>query len=312
MLKNTIVKTFYKKTIPYIWGYHNFCLLLKTLFPSSAYNWINRIPVKPGLIINVKSSVGSILLTSPERCSIAKKFFWTNGLIQPKEDEVAIECFIKLSQKSKFILDIGSNSGIFSLISAKANPDAKVFSYDILPEAFKILKDNIIVNNLLDRVMPLLIGVGKNSIFHSPMTNITSEMPTSLKLDQDYKGNNSIEVEIKNLDDIFSELCINDQTCIKIDVEGFEGDIFENAKFVLENHRPYFLCEVLTTTTNHSNYNNLLSNYNYKKFLITDEGIEEHENINPNIKFKDWLFIPKEKSENILDYLFKYRKLIRL
>ena len=50
------------------------------------------------------------------------------------------------------------------------------------------------------------------------------------------------------------------------------------------------------------NYNNLLLNYNYKKFLVTDMGIE-HENINPDIRFKDWLFILKEKSENILDYL---------
>ena len=303
MLKTTIVKTFYKKTIPHFWGYHSFCLFLKILFPSTHYNWINRIPVKPGLIISVKSSIGSILLTTPERCSIAKKFFWTNGLIQPKEDEIAIESFIKLSQKSKFILDIGSNSGIFSLISAKANPGAKVFAYDILPEAFNILTDNLIINDLRDRVVPILKGVGRNSIFHAPMTNITSEMPTSLKLDENYKGNDSIAVEIKTLDDIFSELCINEQTCIKIDVEGFEGDIFENAKFVLENHRPYFLCEVLTTTTDYSNYNNLLSNYNYKKFLITDEGLMDHENINPNIKFKDWLFIPKEKSENVLEHL---------
>ena len=60
---------------------------------------------------------------------------------------------------------------------------------------------------------------------------------------------------------------------------------------------------MLTTTTDYSNYNNLLSNYNYKKFLITDKGLMDYENINPNIKFKDWLFIPKEKSENVLKHL---------
>ena len=181
MLKTTIVKTFYKKTIPHFWGYHNFCLFLKILFPSVSYNWINRIPVKPGLSINVKSSIGNILLTSPERCSIAKKFFWTNGLIQPKEDEVAIENFIKLSQKSKFILDIGSNSGIFSLISAKANPGAKVFAYDILPEAFNILTDNLILNNLIDTVIHLLNGTGNHTIFHDAMTTIKSDILNRLK-----------------------------------------------------------------------------------------------------------------------------------
>lgn len=304
MINASILKTFYKKTIPYIWGYGFFCAIVRSTFSNSSFAWLSRLPVKPGLNVNVKFSLGSVILTKPERCSIAKKFFWTDGKIQPKEDELAIEYFVKLAQKSKYILDIGSNSGIFSLISSKANPKAKVYAYDILPEAFHILIDNLIINNLMDSVTPYLKGVGKNSTFHAPINNITSEMPTSLKLDQDYSGIDSTIVEVKTLDDIFSDLQIDNQACIKIDVEGFEFDIFENSMWVLQEHRPYFLCEVLTTAPNYYEYNNLLSENNYNKYLITDGELILYEDIVPNIRFKDWLFIPKEQSEEVLSHLY--------
>lgn len=301
MLKTSTIKTLFKRTVPYVWGYAHMCALIKSIFPKAAFNWISRLPVKPGLVIKAKFGSNSIFLSKPERCSIAKKFFWTDGHILPKEDEMAINYFITLSQQSKYILDIGSNSGIFSLIASRSNPNAKVFSYDILPEAFHLLIDNLMINNLMDSVTPFLNGVGKSGVYHAPMNNITSEMPTSLKLDQSYKDHNSIEVEVKTLDNIFSELHINEQACIKIDVEGFEADIFENSKLVLEIHRPFFLCEVLTTTLDYFKYDTLLSNYHYKKFLITDMGLIAYEDISPNIRFKDWIFIPKEKLDNVFD-----------
>ncbi len=303
MIRSSIIKILYKKTIPYLWGYDNFCSLIKLLFNNSSSPWLSRLPVKPGLLINAKFSLGNFILTRPERCSIAKKLYWTNGRIYPLEDELAIEYFARLSQDSKFILDIGSNSGVFSIVSAIANPKAKVFSYDILPEAFHILIDNLIINNLTALVTPYLIGVGKSSIYHAPFNNITSEMPTSLKLDQDYKDNNSVEVEVKTLDNIFYELKIDDQACIKIDVEGFEGDILRNSILVLKNHRPYFLCEVLSTVLDFSDYDKLLSEYSYNKYLITDKGLILHEKIIPNIRFKDWLFIPKEKADKVISFL---------
>ena len=86
MINASILKTFYKKTIPYIWGYGFFCTIVRSTFSNSSFAWLWRLPVKPGLTVNVKFSQGSIILTKPERCSIAKKFFWTDGKIQPKNN----------------------------------------------------------------------------------------------------------------------------------------------------------------------------------------------------------------------------------
>ena len=69
-------------------------------------------------------------------------------------------------------------------------------------------------------------------------------MPTSLKLDENYKGHDSIAVEIKTLDDIFSELCINEQTCIKIDVEGFELSVLQGIENLIKNNKVFLQIEI--------------------------------------------------------------------
>ena len=88
------IKYFYKITVPYIWGYGLLCNLLKKIFTKIDINLVTRIPVKPGIIVDVNLSIGNLKLCDPERCSIAKKLFWTNGSIIPKEDNFALEYFI--------------------------------------------------------------------------------------------------------------------------------------------------------------------------------------------------------------------------
>tara|TARA_Y100001935_G_scaffold49844_1_gene41485 strand:+ start:5469 stop:6383 length:915 start_codon:yes stop_codon:yes gene_type:complete len=294
------IKYFYKITVPYIWGYGLLCNLLKKIFTKIDINLVTRIPVKPGIIVDVNLSIGNLKLCDPERCSIAKKLYWTNGNIIPKEDNFALEYFINLAKNSKYIFDIGANSGIFALSSALVNPKAKIFTFDILPESMYILNKNIHINGFSNLIKSNLIGVGANSYFDAPKGNVSSEMPTSVKLDSKYPNIDTIKVEIKTLDDIFTDLKVSDQSCIKIDVEGFEGDIFKNAQKVLNHHRPFILCEVLITTEDYSNYCRTLSENNYMKYLITDNNIKSHDKIIPHERFKDWLFIPKEKSEDVL------------
>ena len=73
-----------------------------------------------------------------------------------------------------------------------------------------------------------------------------------------------------------------------------------DAQKVLNHHRPFILCEVLNTTEDYPNYCRILSENNYIKYLITDINIKLYDKIIPHEKFKDWLFIPKEKTEDVL------------
>lgn len=293
------LKKLYKTTIPYLWGYEFFCNILKIVFSRVNVNLVTRLPVKPGIIVDANLSIGILKLSKPERCSIAKKLYWTDGNIIPEEDNFALESFIRLVKKSHIVLDIGANSGIFALSSALANPKAKIYTFDILPESIDILEKNIEINGLSNSINSNLIGVGAKSFFYAPKGSISSEMPTSLKLDSNHNNLDTKKVEIKTLDDIYDDFNLSGQASIKIDVEGFEGDIFKNASNVIKNYRPFILCEVLTSTNNYSEYCDFLSKNHYIKYLVTENSIRSLDKIVPHKKYKDWFFIPKEKSKEV-------------
>jgi FkbM family methyltransferase len=252
---------------------------------------MSRLPVKPGTSIPFCFDDGNLLLTHPERCSIAKKMFWDNGVRKPVEDQIAINLFSKLSKKADIILDIGANSGLFSLVSAIANPNAKIIAFDILPEAYHILIDNLMFNNLLSKVEVRLVGIGKKGeIFYAPFNNISSEMPSSLSLGFKPILENQVKVSVMSLDEVCIPQFLDTRMLIKIDVEGTEFDIFDNAEKTLKVIKPDFICEVLPIAKKFEVYDKILDDYGYQKYLITDTGLVKQDRIKPDLHFKDWYF----------------------
>lgn len=288
-MKSYFLKKTLKKTIVFLPGYHSFCLFLRKIKPKS-WVWVDRIPVKPGVLVPVHSSVGDFYMSRPERCSIAKKFFWTNGAREPYVDRIALDLFSDLVKKSSVVLDIGANSGLFSLVAARANPDAEIISFDILPESYHILIDNLLLNDMLPVVDHNLIGVGRNGVYRAPFDNISSEMPSNLSTDYNINNCMKIAVPIKTLDDICYPRFVGMKVCIKIDVEGTEVDIFAYGCKTLETIKPDIICEVLCSSREYENYDQLLDNYSYFKYLITERGLVEFNKIVPNEYYKDWFF----------------------
>lgn len=297
MMNNMLIKRLFKKTIPFLPGYHLLCLALRKYKPKN-WEWMHRVPVKPGILVLIHSKVGDFYMSRPERCSIAKKFFWTQGVRDPVEDRISLDLFASLSKRSNAILDIGANSGLFSLVAAKSNPDAEIIAFDILPEAYHVLIDNLILNNLLEKVEIQLVGVGGDEgVFYAPFNNITSEMTTGMSLDWGAINDNQVRVRIKTLDDICLPRFIGKKLCIKIDVEGTEVDIFTHGCKTLDMIKPDIICEVLTFGRQIDLYDQILKDYSYRKYLITNEGLKEFDKIKPDVRFKDWFFTIKNNSE---------------
>jgi len=308
-----LIKRLVKKTMPHMLGYHALCLALQKHRPKH-WEWVDRIPVKPGIIVSVHSSSGDFYMSRPERCSIAKKYFWTQGIREPAEDRVALDLFASLSKKSNVALDIGANSGLFSLVAAKSNPDMEIIAFDILPEAYHVLIDNLILNNMIEKVETKLIGIGdKGGKFEAPFNTVSSEMPTSLSLD--YKSTNDkpnsisldckainddqvqVQVATKSLDEICIPRFVGKILCIKIDVEGTEVDIFTHGRDTLNVIKPDIICEVLQGARGVDIYDQILESCSYRKFLITDKGLKEFDKIKPDVRYKDWFFTTKSDFE---------------
>ena len=304
-MNSTLIKRLFKQTIPLLPGYHSLCLFLQKHRPKK-WEWIDRIPVKKGVLVLIHSSVGDFYMSRPERCSIAKKYFWTQGVREPVEDRIALNLFASLSKYSNTVLDIGANSGLFSLVAAKSNPEAEVFAFDILPEAYHVLFDNLILNNLLGKVDIQLIGIGeKGGTFYAPFNNISSEMPSALSLDCKPINDDQVKVSIKSLDEICIPRYVGKKLCIKIDVEGTEVDIFLHGSETLRIIKPDIICEVLPGARRIDIYDKILDDYSYRKYLITNEGFKRFDRIKPDTRFKDWFFTTKNNFDIDIEELLR-------
>jgi tRNA (guanine37-N1)-methyltransferase len=61
-----------------------------------------------------------------------------------------------LVQKGETVVDLFAGVGPFSVLIAKTSEDAKVYAVDINPEAIELLKTNIRLNRVENRVFPIL------------------------------------------------------------------------------------------------------------------------------------------------------------
>jgi tRNA (guanine37-N1)-methyltransferase len=62
----------------------------------------------------------------------------------------------KLVKPNEIVVNLFAGVGCFSLIIAKFSKVEKVYSIDINPEAIRYMKENILLNKLIGRVIPLL------------------------------------------------------------------------------------------------------------------------------------------------------------
>ncbi len=61
-----------------------------------------------------------------------------------------------LVRNGENMVDLFAGVGPFSILAAKNNPETKVYAVDINPEAFELLKRNIRLNRVENRVLPIL------------------------------------------------------------------------------------------------------------------------------------------------------------
>jgi FkbM family methyltransferase len=160
-----------------------------------------------------------------------------------------LDKILEYYKKDTHFLDIGSNYGCHSIGVAneikKNNGNGKVYSFELQPEIFKLFEENVKLNGLEEVIIPQFFGLGdknENKNFIVPNDYDVNANPGGLSflnqnLDENSKNENA---EIKRLDD----LNIDNISVIKIDVEGYELEVFEGGKATIEKNRPVIIIEM--------------------------------------------------------------------
>ncbi|MGZ6520119.1 MAG: FkbM family methyltransferase, partial [Bacteroidia bacterium] len=138
--------------------------MLKTLkFPENIYRHLYFEDV-----FTVKSESYKFLITH-YGFQLENEIFWkglTNGW-----EKVSMKLWIELSKKSAVILDIGANTGIYSLVSKTVNPTAEVFAFEPVERIYNKLEKNNKLNNYDIHCFELALS-DKNgeAIIYDPLT----------------------------------------------------------------------------------------------------------------------------------------------
>ena len=132
-------------------------------------------------------------------------------------------CETILNEGGTFI-DIGANMGLFS-IYLSINPIVKTYSIEPSAENFQNLINNIHLNNLKN-ITPINIGLSDKDSF-GYLNNVSGGNSGTIRVDKNPGNEQSYLIRLTTLAEIVKELGIKDIDLIKIDVEGYEMNVFK-------------------------------------------------------------------------------------
>ena len=194
------------------------------------------------------------------------------------------ELLKKMLRPNDVFIDIGGNIGYFSLLSASISPSVKVISFEPVKDLFKKMKENFSINDRKN-IVAINAAVGEMNeqceLFLSAPDNLG--MP-SFHQPENYSGRKE-KVEVIAIDDWLKTSGLTKIDLIKLDIEGSELAALKGMRAVLEEQRPVLIVEVNPETLSlfglkPEDICNYLNQFNFDKFLISENGRLEHLNSN--------------------------------
>ncbi|MFV8271457.1 FkbM family methyltransferase [Flavobacterium sp. GT2N3] len=192
----------------------------------------------------------------------------TDVIFDSYNEVMILELIKTYALKGYDFIDIGANIGLHSLTAANSNSDIEIYSFEPEPYNYQNLIKNIVLNQYLN-IRPFKMGLRNFTV--NKTLNINegwNKGKHSLKLN--FEGSNKkINIPISTLDSFRENIkCKN--LIIKIDVEGFEKEVIEGAKFVLyqteniiliiellEENNGFLTCEEITNKLRENNFEDI-------------------------------------------------------
>ena len=127
-------------------------------------------------------------------------------------------------KESSTVIDIGANIGIFSIYSAILAKRGRVYAYEPHPANFQLLRENVRINNLSERVHSFQYAVAGQS--GERKLQVSTEMGAHSLVGN--RCGEGLNIRAVTLRDIFEQNSIVGDVFMKIDCEGAEYEILFN------------------------------------------------------------------------------------
>lgn len=262
--------------------------MLAAYFPKTS---LNKVPVVGKVRFHYKFDCEIFYLFSNGDDSIVSEhYFSSTGF-----ESASMEIFVALSKTTKNILDIGANTGVYSIAAAVNSRQSCVYAFEPVPRIFNRLNYNIKLNNLVNvHTESLLISDQKGEQkLYIPNGAITTSASSS-------KGFRAckevISVDALTVDDFVERNELSSVGLMKIDTESTEPSVLKGALKTIKKKRPIILCEVLYGVTE-SRLHSVMDGLNYHYFWVCRDGLIEMKTIvgDAEYLFRNYIFVADEK-----------------
>ena len=150
--------------------------------------------------------------------------------------------WIRSFKKDSIFFDIGANVGVYTLFAAIVSK-TQVFAFEPESSNYHTLMENIILNNLIDKISAYPIGLSNKteitSLFIDSFSIGGSHHMVGESLDHNLqvkKTKFKQGIFSTTLDELFSRWKFPIPNYLKIDVDGIEYKIIEKSKKLLQNN----------------------------------------------------------------------------
>ncbi|MEM9256700.1 MAG: FkbM family methyltransferase [Pseudomonadota bacterium] len=170
-------------------------------------------------------------------------------------------CWATMVLNARDILDIGANTGTFAFTAKGLNPDSRVFAFEPIQRVAEKTRGNVSVSGLDVTVVESAVARERGNL---PIYDPGGENVYSASLDAQFidTEKESYLVPVISIDE-FCALNNADPEAIKLDVEGYEGEVLCGAQQLLARGRCVILCEWLGASKSHSEAQSILEACDY-------------------------------------------------
>jgi FkbM family methyltransferase len=235
---------------------------------------------------------------------LASQLFWhgLNGY-EPETSRTLRSLF----ERSATFIDVGANCGFYSILGALCNPRLSVIAFEPVPQIFSRLKNNVLLNQLEDRVHcenAALSSKSGKAVLFLPKGETQDIETTGTLVTDGWQATKVSPMHVDIASVRFEEYEASHPMrvdLIKIDVEDFEADVLEGMREVIVRDQPFIVCEVLTRLHRNQRTSTIVKALAYQPYWITPTGYIKV----PNFDFErgtsmDFLLSPVSTPDTVL------------
>lgn len=201
---------------------------------------------------------------------VENELFW--GGLGNAQEKLSLSLWVKLCRESNVILDIGANTGMYSLIAKTVNPGAQVFAFEPIKRVFDKLSLNIALNDFDIRSF-------EAGVSNTDGTAMIHDLPDSHVYSVTIGGSihgpdvATVPTSIKTmrLDTMIEQEQLDHIDLVKIDVETHEPQVMEGFGKYLDLFRPTILIEILNDEVG-AQVEEMVKDKGYLYFNIDDKN----------------------------------------